>query len=454
MKRINFCLLLTCMSYALRAQLYISPGATLHLNGNASLTLQNQDLINDGGISTPATGKFIFNGNGNNQISGASVPAFSELEIAKTGTGLLTLGQNIQVAGKLVFTSNLIDMDNYNIELGSTGFLDGEKESSRIIATGTGEIISIAALNAPSGANPGNLGAIITSSQNLGSTIIQRGHQSQVNTHGTGSSILRYYDIAPSNNTGLNATLRIYYFDAEKNSLDENTFELYKSDDEVNWANMGHLSRDASLNYVEQGGLTSFSRWTLSNTAGAIPVTGMKLSGQWKNGAAWLEWITQTEYNNSHFNVERKYEDDLNFFIVGRKNTAHPGGNSNSKTTYYWQDHPLSNKGPLQYRIQQQSLDGTSSFSNIIAIRPDEKDQFIVSMYPTLSVKEGIYLKTGGVHVKEMHVQITDMSGRIVLKKTMDYQSGWLTLPQLSGGAYKIIVMSGEYNWNGSFVKE
>jgi len=436
------------------AQLYIASGADIRLAGNVQVTLQNTDLINDGVITIPATGRFIFNGNGNNQISGASVPTFAELEIAKTGTGFLTLGQNIQVAGKLMFTSNLIDMGNYNIDLGSTGYLNGESESSRITATGTGEVLSVANLNAPSGANPGNLGAVITSSKNLGSTVIQRGHQSQVNTHGTGSSILRYYDIIPSNNTGLDATLRIYYFDAEKNNLDENTFELFKSDDNVNWANMGQSARNASLNYAEQTGLNSFPRWTLSNDAVALPVTGMELSGQWKNGAALLEWITQTEYNNSHFNVERKYEDDLNFFIVGKKNSAHPGGNSNTLTTYHWQDHPLSNKGPIQYRIQQQSLDGATAYSNIIAIHPDANSQFIVNMYPTLGVKDAIYLKAGGLQMKKMHVQIVDISGRLMLNREMNYQSGWLNLPPLAGGTYKVIVRSGENHWEGSFVKK
>ncbi|MBW7838261.1 MAG: hypothetical protein H3C36_01190 [Chitinophagaceae bacterium] len=454
MKKFILILSVIFLIHTASAQLYIAPGADLRLAGNVQVTLQNTDLINDGAISVPATGRFIFNGNGNNQISGASVPYFSELEIAKTGTGLLTLANDIRVAGKILFTSNLIDMGNFYIDLGSTGYLDGEDENSRITATGTGEVLSTVTLNAPSGANPGNLGAVITSSQNLGSTVIQRGHQSQVNTHGTGSSILRYYDITPSNNTGLNATLRIYYFDAEKNNLDENTFELFKSDDNVNWTNVGQSARNTSMNYTEQTGLNSFSRWTLSNAAAALPVTGLKLSGQWKNGAAWLEWITQTEYHNSHFNVERKYEDDLNFFIVGRKNSAHPGGNSNTLTTYHWLDHPLSNKGPVQYRIQQQSLDGATAYSNIIAIRPDVNSQFIVSMYPTLHVKDGIYLKTGGLQVEKMHVRIVDMSGRLMMTREMNYQSGWLKLPQLAGGAYKVSIKSGDHHWEGSFVKD
>ncbi|MBW7839569.1 MAG: hypothetical protein H3C36_08010 [Chitinophagaceae bacterium] len=454
MKKIISLIMLNCVIHTATAQLYVSPGTTLYLAGDAKITLQNTDLVNEGTISAPSIGRFIFNGTGNNQISGTSVPTFAELEIAKTGTGLLTLDNDIYVSGKIIFTSNLIELDNHNIDLGTTGFLEGENENSRITGTSGGTVFLTTSLNAPTSANPGNLGAVITSSQNLGSTVIRRGHQSQVNSSGTGNSIYRYYDITPTNNTGLNATLRINYFDAEKNSLDENAFELFSSSDNVNWTNRGQSARDAVSNYTEQTGLNNFSRWTLSTNAAVLPVTGLHLTGRWKNDAAWLEWMTQTEYNNSHFNIERKYDDELNFYIVGRKNTTHPGGNSTTPTTYHWTDHALSNKSPIQYRIQQQSLDGATAYSNIISIRPDASSLFIQKIYPTIGVKGSVYIATGGMQINKMQVQVFDISGRLMLNKEMNYQSGWMSLPQLAAGTYKVFVRSGEYKWEGSFVKD
>ena len=454
MKNFHLFFMLLSTSLGSQAQLYISPGATIHLSDNAQVTLQNNDLVNDGTISASTTGRFIFNGNSNNQISGSSVPGFAELEIAKTGTGLLTLSSDINVSGKIVFTSNLIDLNNHNIDLGTTGFLEGENENSRLTGTGGGTVSLTATLNAPSSVNPGNLGAVITSANNLGNTTISRGHQSQVNSGGTGSSILRYYDITPTNNAGLNATLRINYLDAEKNGLNENAFELFKSNDNIHWVDAGQDARDATLNYAEKTGINSFSRWTLSTTSAALPVTGMKLTGQWKNDAAWLEWITQTEQNNSHFNIERKYNDDFDFTIIGRKNAVHPGGNSTSATTYHWLDHPHVNKGPVQYRLQQLSLDGTIAYSNIISIRPDAALLFIQKIYPTIGVRGSVYLLTGGMRINKMQVQVFDMSGRLMLSKDMSYQSGWLTLPPMAAGMYNVIIRSGQHQWEGSFVKE
>lgn len=453
-KIIIACLGLVPIAAMAQNVLKLNPGATLSCTGGVKITLQNTDLINDGAITASATSRFIFNGNGNNQISGTTVSTFDELEIAKTGSGLLSLQQTIRATGKIVFTSNFIDLNGHNISLGTTGFLEGESETSRITSSSGGVVFLSVNLNAPSAVDPGNLGAIITSAQNLGNTVINRGHQSQVNSGGTGSSILRYYDITPTNNTGLNATLRINYLDAEKNLLNENEFQLYKSDDNVHWTNIGFSARDAALDYAEQTGISSFSRWTLSTIASALPVTGLKLSGQWKNNMSYLEWETLTEHNNSHFNIERKYNDELNFLHIGRKNSNNPDGNSDLPTKYYWTDAANSNRGVIQYRLQQQDLDGRSAYSNIISIQPNTSSSFIQKLFPSFGVRGSLYLQVGNMRIDKMQVQVFDMGGRQILNKQVGYASQWVALPPMASGVYKLIVRSGDQHWEGSFVKE
>jgi hypothetical protein len=102
---------------AASAQLYVQNGATLATTGNAIVTLQNVDLQNNGTISQAATGKFVFNGTGNNNISGSSSTAFDTLEIAKTGAAKLSLAQNAVVNSAVLFTAGLIDLNNQNMIL-------------------------------------------------------------------------------------------------------------------------------------------------------------------------------------------------------------------------------------------------------------------------------------------------------------------------------------------------
>jgi Secretion system C-terminal sorting domain len=160
--------------------------------------------------------------------------------------------------------------------------------------------------------NPGNLGAVITSAQNLGSTTIRRGHIAASNVVASKPSINRYFDITPTNNTGLNATLRFNYFDAELNGRTEAWLGLWRSNDNGNtWTGAGFGTRDAVANFVQQTGINSFSRWTLSDNdfpTGVFDVfadgtTGIKL---WPNPTA----------NDLNVSVRVKKNTDASLWMV------------------------------------------------------------------------------------------------------------------------------------------
>ncbi len=455
MKKIIYVFAACIFSFSASAQLIVQNGATLYLSGNALVVLQDVNLVNDGTITVAANGRFSFTGSANSNISGSQQPAFNELEIAKTGTNKLLLQRIIDVNGKIVFTSGLIDLNNNNINLGNSAFLETENENSRVIGSNGGQLIFNTILNAPASANPANLGAIITSSQNLGAVTISRGHQSQTNGYAQGNSVLRYFDILPANNTALNATLRFQYFDAELNGLTENSLVFWKSINTTSWSPQGFNSRDVTANYVELSGINDFSRWTLSSPGNVLPVTGLVLSGRWKNNTSYLSWTTLAEYNNNYFDVERKYANENNFISVGRKYSAHANGNAQTHTAYNWIDlAAVSNKGVIQYRLKQVDRNGQFKYSNTIVIKPNAADVFIETIYPTIVVKNSLYVQTGNINVKDMQVQLFDMQGRLYLNKQMDYQSQWLPLPELAAGMYRVIIRSGEWSYKGSFIRQ
>lgn len=153
------------------------------------------------------------------------------------------------------------------MDLGTEGVLVNESENSRAFTTDTGYIRASRVLNNPSSINAGNLGAIITSRDNMGLTIIKRGHKIQPNVSGANPSIQRYYDIIPTNNISLKATLRFQYFDAELNGRNENLLQQWRSKDNNTWENVGADSRSVTLNYVLRNNISKFSRLTLSGPA-------------------------------------------------------------------------------------------------------------------------------------------------------------------------------------------
>src|SRR5207342_3268404 len=151
----------------------------------------------------------------------------SNLYINKTSSPV-ALNSDVDVIHNVVFAKGRLDLNGHNLVLSPSGLLVGENEFNHITGLSGGYVSITVPLNAPSGANPGNLGAIITSSKDLGSVVIQRGHSSQTN-QGSGKSILRYFNIQPSNNTVLNAVFRFTYLDAELNGLTESSLNMWKS---------------------------------------------------------------------------------------------------------------------------------------------------------------------------------------------------------------------------------
>ena len=268
MKNIFIALLL--MGYVIRSSaqgsLQTTPGATIKTANNSFIVLDNMHIVNNGSfVQAAEDGTIKFTGNADVNVSGSSIIIFDKLNLAKTTNFKVSLQQNVNVVGHVNFTSGLLDLNNSVLNLGTTATLNGETETSRIFTFGNGYVQVINLLNMPVSANPGNLGAIITSTKNLGSVTIRRGHLAQPNVSGTTPGILRYYDIVPTIDNGLKATLRFQYFDIELNNLDESTLELWKQG-KKNWSKEGYTSRSTVNNYVEKTNIATLSRWTLSGT--------------------------------------------------------------------------------------------------------------------------------------------------------------------------------------------
>lgn len=250
----------------------VTAGASVKTTGNAYLVLDNMHLVNNGSFQqTSGNGIVKLSGPLSTALSGGSTTTFNQLLMSKIGDASFDLQTDLSVLSKVTFNSGLLNLNNSMLDLASTGSLVGESEFSRAFTTGTGYIQVAGILNNPSAANLGNLGAEITSTKNLGHTIIKRGHLEQTGISGSNNSILRYFDIMPTNNMALKASLRFYYFDAELNSIPEGTLYQWKSANLVNWDFSGADTRDQSANYVEWKTYSKFDRVALATaTAPAI----------------------------------------------------------------------------------------------------------------------------------------------------------------------------------------
>lgn len=79
------------------------------------------------------------------------------------------------------------------------------------------------------------------------------------------NAVKRSYQITPTGGSGWSATLRLHYLDSELNGNDENTLSLWRNNGS-NWQVQGASGRNTSANWVEYGGVTQFSPWTLASS--------------------------------------------------------------------------------------------------------------------------------------------------------------------------------------------
>jgi|CXWL01.1.fsa_nt_gi hypothetical protein len=415
----------------------VDSGAIIKTTGGVVITLQDMNLDNDGTISQAAgEGIFKFTGTQNNTLGGTSTPLFDVLEIAKTGSAKISLQRTINIGSAINFTSGLIDLNNNNLLLQVTALLNGESELSRIIGPTGGYIEITNTLNAPLSTNPGNLGVILTSSQNLGSTVIRRGHYSQVNGYGMGSSILRYYDILPANNSALNATLRFLYLDAELNSFDENTIVLWKSPNNTSWSNQGFTSRNTISNYVEKTGIADFSRWTLSSLNNPLPVQFLLFNVRCTGNSVIISWKTAQEQNTARFTVE-KSPDGIHWTAIG---TVQAAGNSTIERTYTFNDNS-SLPGGAMYRIAEYDVDGRIQYTSIIRSDCEAKDSWRLWPNP---VQEMLWVNITATGASSPTVKVFDSKGSLIKSQHHALLPGAsqlnIDMKKLSSGTYHITV--------------
>lgn len=428
-------------AFSATAQLFIQSGAVIKTTGNAVITLQDIDLVNNGTISQlSGEGKFVFTGAADNTISGSNIPLFDIIEIAKTGTAKISLLQNINIGTSVNFTSGLINLNNNTIYLQPTALLNGENENSRITGTAGGYVEITNILNAPPAINPGNLGAIITTSQNLGSTIIRRGHTSQVNASSSGNSIYRYYDIVPTNNTALNATLRLNYFDSELNGLAENNLTLWKSNNNTTWINMGFSARDALLNYVGQTSLADFSRWTLTSANNPLPVYFLLFTVSCNGNAVNITWKTAQEQNSKNFAIQ-KSDDGIHFTTVG---TVSAAGNNSTEKTYSYTDNSTSDN-PAFYKIVETDIDGRMQYTGINRIQCGVLNNES-NIWPN-PVKQTLFIHVNTTMVSPISIKIFDSKGALVLIQNNKLLKGSnqfnINTANLAAGIYNVAL-----DWN------
>ncbi|MGQ8335704.1 Ig-like domain-containing protein [Sunxiuqinia sp. A32] len=206
-------------------------------------------------VSTSNVGIYKWDGGYETTISGT--PTVKDLLISSGANP--TLSSNLTVNGNLVLGKDM-GLNGKTITIGSRGNL---VETGGVFSGTSGSITTTRNLNNINAENVAGLGAVVTTSSDMGSTTITRTHYQAGGS--LSMSVLRQFNIIPTNNSGLNATLAFSYLDSELNSLTESSLKLFKSTDSGTiWTNQSSSTVDTEANTLTLNNIDSFSLWTVA----------------------------------------------------------------------------------------------------------------------------------------------------------------------------------------------
>jgi hypothetical protein len=435
--------LLMVLTQPTRAQgIFTTSGSNLVANGTVKLVLNNSGFTNNGTF-TAGNSSLVFTGDQSTPgsfIDGSANTGLYNLVLNKSANGM-QLNRDISISNSLIFTSgDSLYLNSHVIDLGSTGFLSGETETSHLTGRNGGYVQSTATLNAPASVNPGNLGFTITSAANLGLTTIRRGQQQQ-----SGASVMRYYDVAPANNSGLNAEIMMNYFHSELSAIPEgNLGVFYSSNGGTIWANLGLTSLNTTSNYITRDAVNTLSRFTLANVSEPLSVKLIQFKGIYSGGATLLDWITGAEIQSDHFEIERS----ANGQYFDRIGVIQAAGSSFQELSYHFTDgSPFP--GINYYRLRQVDLDGSATYSPVIRIMANPPSGASMQIFPNPVngplVTIQIETDQPGLHTINLYNEI----GKLLKSSTVNLgrgnQSLLFELGNLLPGYYNLQV-SGNFN--------
>lgn len=157
--------------------------------------------------------------------------------------------------------------------------------------------------------------------------------------------------------------------------------------------------------------------------------------------AAGLKWTTASEFNNSHFVIERSV-DMRNFVAIGQVKGK---GNSNTTTAYAFTDKAagqVANKGMVYYRLRQVDFNNASEVSEVRAVNFNETAVAAFTVYPNPFV-QSINFTVTSENDAVMNITVTDLQGRTLVDAQLNVPAGTYVLTfdkvaSLSQGIYMI----------------
>jgi hypothetical protein len=194
--------------------------------------------------------------------------------------------------------------------------------------------------------------------------------------------------------------------------------------------------------YITSSGITGFSWFNGGgNNQNPLPVELVSFSGICNEGNINLTWQTASEFNSSHFDVE-KSRDGENWQMLA---TVPSAGTSNELLTYQTADNNGTN-GSNYYRLRQVDVDGTEKLYDPINVSCSEITTGYFSSFPNPSGSSFQVIVNNKELLGVCTMNIVDASGKVIDQRDIEVKDGinmFVINQELTPGMYFLNISNG-----------
>ncbi|MCX6208227.1 MAG: T9SS type A sorting domain-containing protein [Bacteroidetes bacterium] len=185
--------------------------------------------------------------------------------------------------------------------------------------------------------------------------------------------------------------------------------------------------------------------YSIGSCSSGLPINLLSINGHNEQNVNIVKWVTSSEINNSHFDIERS-EDGIEFAKIGETKSA---GNTNQNTNYSFTDKAPFN-GTNYYRLKQWDFNGEFQYSKIISIESKSKKQGF-TIYPNPAIGN-ITVQSSTTKTYNRTVEVVDMIGRRVTSLTLPANQNTIKIntQNIVNGMYFVSVNDG----NGMIIEK
>jgi hypothetical protein len=218
------------------------------------------------------------------------------------------------------------------------------------------------------------------------------------------------------------------------------------SDNHATWTSLNFGANPvigaSNTDFTVTGTSTGFSWFGAgSGNNNPLPVELVSFSGVCEDGLINLTWQTASEFNSSHFDVE-KSRDGENWQVLTKIQSA---GTSNELITYQTADHSAID-GNNYYRLRQVDIDGTEKVYDPINVSCAKVTSGYFTSFPNPSGTSFQVILNNKELVGNCTMNIVDATGKVIEQREIEVKDGinmFVINQEMTPGIYFLKISNG-----------